>query len=79
MTSKSKGMGLGIALGAGLGIVAGVLAGNMAVWLSIGVAIGVAIGASFRRKGSDCPECAAVHRTHEEASSEIAGRRQANG
>jgi hypothetical protein len=39
----------------------------------------VAIGASLRRKESDCPECAAVHRTHEEASSEIAGRRQANG
>ena len=34
----------------------------------------LAIGASFRRKESDCPECAAVHRTHEEATSEI-GRR----
>jgi uncharacterized membrane protein YgaE (UPF0421/DUF939 family) len=78
MTSKPKGMGLGIALGAGLGIVAGVLAGNMAVWLSIGVAIGVAIGASLRRKESDCPECAAVHRTHEEARREIGGR-QASG
>ena len=78
MTSKSKGMGLGIALGAGLGIVAGVLAGNMAVWLSIGVAIGVAIGASLRRKENDCPECVAVHRTHEEAGRKIADRRQAN-
>jgi hypothetical protein len=63
--NKSKYTGLGIALGAGLGTVAGVLAGHIAFWLSIGMAIGVAIGASFRRKGSQCPECAAVHASHE--------------
>jgi hypothetical protein len=40
-------------------------AGHVAIWLGIGIAIGVAIGASFRSKGSQCPECAAVHRTHE--------------
>ena len=79
MNHKPKYAGLGIALGAGLGAVAGVLAGNMAVRLSIGVAIGVAIGASLRRKESDCPECAAVHRTHEETRREIVGRPQANG
>jgi len=65
MTRKPKGMGLGIALGAALGAVAGVLAGHVAIWLGIGIAIGVAIGASFRSTGSQCPECAAVHRTHE--------------
>jgi hypothetical protein len=63
--NKSKYTGLGIALGAGLGAVAGVLAGHIAIWLSLGIAIGVAIGSSFRRKGSECPECAAVHRSHE--------------
>jgi uncharacterized membrane protein YoaK (UPF0700 family) len=63
--NKSKSTGLGIALGAGLGTVAGVLAGHIALWLSIGMAIGVAIGASFRRKGNECPECAAVHESHE--------------
>ena len=61
MTNKSKHAGLGIALGAALGAVFGVLAGNMGVWL----AIGVVIGASFRRKPSDCPQCAQVHRAHE--------------
>ena len=64
--NKSKHTGLGIALGAGLGTVAGVLAGHIALWLSIGIAIGVAIGTTFRRKESECPECAAVHRSHEE-------------
>jgi len=63
--NKSKYTGLGIALGAGLGTVAGVLAGHIALWLSIGIAIGVAIGASFRRKGNQCPECAAAHGSHE--------------
>ncbi len=63
--NKSKYTGLGIAFGAGLGTVAGVLAGHIALWLSIGIAIGVAVGASFRRKGNECPECAAVHPSHE--------------
>lgn len=65
MTSKPRGMGLGIALGAALGAALGVAAGHVAIWLAIGVAIGVAIGGSVRRKGIDCPECAAVHREHE--------------
>jgi uncharacterized membrane protein YgaE (UPF0421/DUF939 family) len=66
MTGKSKYAGWTIALGAALGVVFGVMAGNMGVWLAIGVAIGVAIGASFRGKKTDCPECAVIHRTHEE-------------
>jgi hypothetical protein len=65
MTYKSKPAGLSIALGAALGAVFGVLAGNMGVWLAIGVAIGVLIGASMRRKPTDCPQCAQVHREHE--------------
>jgi RsiW-degrading membrane proteinase PrsW (M82 family) len=65
MNKKSKGMGLGIALGAALGAALGVAAGHLAIWLAIGVAIGVAIGGNVRRKGIDCPECAAVHREHE--------------
>jgi predicted lysophospholipase L1 biosynthesis ABC-type transport system permease subunit len=65
MTNKSKHAGLGIALGAALGAVFGVLAGNMGVWLAIGVVIGMVIGASFRRKATDCPQCAQVHRAHE--------------
>jgi hypothetical protein len=65
MTSKPKYAGLGIALGAALGAVAGVLAGNMGVWLAIGVAIGVGIGLSSRRKSTECPQCEAIHRTHE--------------
>jgi len=65
MTNKSKHTGLGIALGAALGAVAGVLAGHIAVWLGIGIAIGMALGASFRSKEGECPECAALHRTHE--------------
>lgn len=63
--NKPKYTGLGIALGAGLGTVAGVLVGHIALWLAIGIAIGVAIGASFRRRGIECPECAAMHRSHE--------------
>jgi uncharacterized membrane protein YoaK (UPF0700 family) len=65
MAGKSKYAGLGIALGAALGTVAGVMAGHIALWLALGIAIGVAIGSSFRRKGSECPSCAAVHQTHE--------------
>jgi predicted lysophospholipase L1 biosynthesis ABC-type transport system permease subunit len=65
MTSKRNYAGLGIALGAGLGAVAGVMAGNMGVWLAIGVAIGLVIGLSSRRKATECPQCEAMHRTHE--------------
>jgi hypothetical protein len=65
MTSKPKYAGWGIALGAALGAVAGVLAGNMGVWLAIGVAIGVVIGFSSRRKPTECPECEAIHRSHD--------------
>jgi uncharacterized membrane protein YoaK (UPF0700 family) len=65
MTSKPKGVGLGVALGAALGAALGVAAGHLAIWLAIGVAIGVAIGGSFRRKGIECSECAALHRQHE--------------
>ena len=65
MMNKSKHTGLGIALGAALGAVFGVLAGNMGVWLALGIAIGLLIGASFRRKSTECPECAQMHRAHE--------------
>jgi hypothetical protein len=65
MTSKPKYSGLGMALGAGLGVALGVAVGHVGVWLAIGVAIGMLLGASFRRKAVDCPECAALHRTHE--------------
>jgi hypothetical protein len=64
MKSKSKYTGLGIALGAGLGAALGAMAGNMGVWLAVGVGVGVAIGASIKRKGTDCPLCADVHREH---------------
>jgi len=66
MTSKPKYTGLGIALGAALGAVAGVMAGHVAVWLGIGVAIGMALGATVRRREAECPECAAIHRVHQE-------------
>ena len=65
MTNKSKHAGLGIALGAVLGTVFGLIAGNMGVWLAAGVVIGMVIGASFRRKPTDCPQCAQIHRAHE--------------
>ena len=65
MKRKPKFAGLAIALGAALGAVAGAMAGNIGVWLAIGVAIGIAIGVSSRRKSPDCPECEALHRTHE--------------
>jgi hypothetical protein len=60
--NKPKHAGLGIALGAVLGAAAGVWAGHIAMWLGIGIVL----GATVRRKGSECPECAAVHRAHEE-------------
>jgi predicted RNA-binding Zn-ribbon protein involved in translation (DUF1610 family) len=63
--NKSKYTGLGIALGAGLGAVAGVLAGHIAIWLAIGIAIGMMLSVSFRRTEERCPECAAIHRSHE--------------
>jgi hypothetical protein len=65
MASKPRYAGLGIALGAALGTVFGVIAGNVGVWLAIGIAIGVAIGATWKRKGPDCPACAAIHSSHE--------------
>ena len=66
MDRKPKYAGLGIALGAALGAVLGVIAGNVGVWLALGVAIGVALGATIRRKEPQCPECAEIHRGHEE-------------
>ncbi len=65
MTNKSKHAGLGLALGVGLGAVFGVVAGHVGVWLAIGVAIGILLGSSFRRKETECPRCAQLHRTHE--------------
>jgi len=64
MTSKPKYTGLGIALGAALGAVAGVMAGHIAIWLGAGIAIGMVLGATFRRKETECPECAAMHKMH---------------
>jgi uncharacterized membrane protein YgaE (UPF0421/DUF939 family) len=66
MENKSKHTGWGIALGAALGAAAGVLAGHMVVWLAMGVAIGIVLGATFRRKEPACPQCAAIHRMHQE-------------
>jgi uncharacterized membrane protein YfcA len=63
--NKPKHAALGIALGAALGAVFGVVAGNIGVWLAAGVAIGVLIGASFRRRTTECPQCAQVHRAPE--------------
>jgi hypothetical protein len=66
MKSKSQQTGLGIALGAAVGVALGVaLGGHVAIWIAIGVAIGMALGSTVRRKEIDCPQCAAVHRTHE--------------
>jgi len=65
MASKSKFTGLGLALGALLGAVFGILAGHIGAWLAIGVAIGMLLGASLRRKTTECPECAELHRVHE--------------
>jgi len=66
MTNKSKHTGVGLALGAALGAAFGVMAGHIGAWLAIGVAIGMLLGASFRRKQTECPQCAAVHRMHQE-------------
>jgi uncharacterized membrane protein YoaK (UPF0700 family) len=63
--NKPKHAGVGIALGAVLGAAAGVWAGHIAMWLGIGIVIGMVLGATVRRKGSECPECAVVHRAHE--------------
>jgi lipoprotein signal peptidase len=52
-------------VGAALGAVFGVLAGNMGVWLALGIVIGMLIGASFRRKSTECPQCAQIHCAHE--------------
>jgi uncharacterized membrane protein YgaE (UPF0421/DUF939 family) len=71
MANNSKHTGLGIALGAALGAVAGVLAGHVAIWLGIGVAIGMVLGASFRRAEKQCPECAALHRAHQDQRQEV--------
>jgi hypothetical protein len=65
MAHKSNLTGLGIALGAALGAVAGVMAGHIAIWLGVGIAIGMVLGASVRGRQHDCPECAAIHQTHE--------------
>ena len=65
MSSKPRYAGVGIALGAALGAVFGVIAGNVGIWLAVGIAIGVAIGASWKRKGPACPDCAAIHSSHE--------------
>ncbi len=70
MASKSKHTGLGIALGAALGAVAGVLAGHVAIWLGIGIAIGMMLGASVRRTQNQCPQCAALHHSHEDRADE---------
>jgi lipoprotein signal peptidase len=63
--NKPKYTGLGITLGAALGAVFGVLAGHMGIWLALGVAIGLLIGTSLRRKETECPQCAQIHRAHE--------------
>jgi type IV secretory pathway TrbD component len=65
MTGKPKHTGLAIALGAALGVMAGILAGNVGVWIAVGIAIGMVIGVSSRRKATECPRCAEVHRAHE--------------
>ena len=65
MNSKPKLTGLGIVLGAALGAVFGVVAGHMGIWLAAGIAIGLALGPLFRRREPGCPQCEALHRTHE--------------
>jgi|HubBroStandDraft_6_1064221.scaffolds.fasta_scaffold353207_2 predicted lysophospholipase L1 biosynthesis ABC-type transport system permease subunit len=66
MRNKFKATGLGIALGAALGAAASVILGQTGLWLAIGVAIGLVIGGIFGR--SQCPTCAAVHKTHKAES-----------
>ena len=68
--TKSKHTGLGLALGAALGAVFGVVAGHVGAWLAVGVAIGMVLGATVRRKETECPECAQIHRAHEGKSLE---------
>jgi H+/Cl- antiporter ClcA len=65
MANKPKLTGWGIALGAALGTVFGVMAGHVGAWLAIGVAIGTLLGASLRRREPECPQCAALHRSHQ--------------
>ena len=65
MANKSNYAGWGLALGAVLGAVFGVLAGHVGAWLAIGVAIGMMLGATYRRKETDCPQCAEIHQSHE--------------
>ena len=65
MANKSNQAGLGLALGAVLGAVFGVLAGHVGAWLAIGVVIGIVLGVTYRRKETDCPQCAEIHRAHE--------------
>jgi lipoprotein signal peptidase len=65
MENKPKYAGLGITLGAVLGAAFGVFAGNVGVWIAIGVVIGLALGVMFRRKETQCPQCAQIHRAHE--------------
>ena len=76
MTNKSKHTGVGLALGAALGAAFGVMAGHVGAWLAIGVAIGMLLGTSFRRKPTECPECAQIHRAHEmrDPSNKLAAR-----
>jgi hypothetical protein len=64
MANTSKYTGAGLVLGAVLGAVFGVMAGHVGVWLAVGVAIGMALGATIRRKPTECPECAEMHREH---------------
>jgi len=66
MKNKSNYTAWGLSLGAALGVAVGVMAGNVGVWLAIGVAIGMVLGAAFRRREPACPQCAAVHRMHQE-------------
>ncbi len=65
MENKPQYTGLGITLGAVLGAAFGVLAGNVGIWIAIGVVIGLALGLTFRRKETQCPQCAQIHRGHE--------------
>jgi uncharacterized membrane protein YoaK (UPF0700 family) len=73
MKSKSQQTGLGIALGAAVGVALGVAAGHIAIWIAIGVAIGMALGSTFRSKGTTCPACAEIHRTHENENLQARG------
>ena len=66
MSRNSKYTGWGLALGAAMGAAFGVAAGNIGTWLAVGVAIGMALGYLARgNKEPNCPQCEAMHRTHE--------------